>query len=100
MYWARQRGEVDAHSAQYIVNSSLAPVILFRRRLRPVADVLKGIRNNGFTQSRWEALLRCWDAVCRHGPCAPPSVLFTLGMIGSPLTCMAFIRGFLMPWTF
>ena len=23
----------------------------------------------GFTQSRWDALLGYWSAVCRHGPC-------------------------------
>ena len=33
------------HCAQYFVNSSLAPVVLFRRRLKSVADVLKGIKN-------------------------------------------------------
>ena len=33
--------------------------------------MLKGILNHGFTQSRWEALLRYWRAVCRHGPCGP-----------------------------
>ena len=32
------------------MNSSLAPVVLFRRRLKSVADVLKGIRNRGFTE--------------------------------------------------
>ena len=32
--------EVDVQSAQYFVNSSLAPVLLFRRRLKSVADVL------------------------------------------------------------
>ena len=45
------------HCAQYFVNSSLAPAVLFRRRLMSVADVLKGIRSEGFTQSRWDALL-------------------------------------------
>ena len=54
---------------KYFVNSSLSPVLLFRRRLKSVADVLKGIRSKGFTQSWWEALLRYWGAVCRHGPC-------------------------------
>ena len=49
--------------------------LLFRRRLKSVADVLKGIRNKGFTQSRWDALLGFWDAVCRHGPCGPLSSL-------------------------
>ena len=57
--------EVDVHCAQYFVNSSLAPALLFRRRLKSVADVFKGIRNKGFTQSRWNALLGYWEAVCR-----------------------------------
>ena len=59
----------------FFVNSSLSPVLLFRRRLKSVADVLKGIRSKGFTQSRWDALLRYWGAVCRHGPCGPISSL-------------------------
>ena len=59
----------------FFVNSSLSPVLLFRRRLKSVADVLQGIWNKGFTQSRWEAFLRFWVAVCRHGPCGPISSL-------------------------
>ena len=35
-------------------------MVLFRRRLKSVADVLKGIRCKGFTQSRWDALLGYW----------------------------------------
>ena len=50
----------------FFINSSLSPVLLFRRRLKSVADVLKGFRSKGFTQSRWDALIRYWDAVCRH----------------------------------
>ena len=53
-----QGDEVDKHCAQYFVHSSLCPVLLFRRRLKSVADVLKGIRSKGFTQSRWDALSR------------------------------------------
>ena len=45
-------------------------------RLVSVADVLKGIRHKWFTQSRWDALLGFWDAVCRHGPCGPISSLY------------------------
>ena len=71
LYRVSQSDEVDVQSVQYFVNASLAPVLLFRRRLKSVADVLKGIRNNGFPQSRWEALLGYWDAVCRHGPSGP-----------------------------
>ena len=75
LYRASQGDEVDVHCAQYFVNSSLAPVVLFRRRLKSVADVLKGIRSKGFTQSRWDALLGYWEAVCRHGLCGPISSL-------------------------
>ena len=68
LYRVNQSDEVDVHCAQYFVNSSLAPVLLFRRRLKSVADVLQGIRKHGFTQFRWDALLKYWGAVCRHGP--------------------------------
>ena len=40
LYRVNQSDEVDVQSAQYFVNSSLAPVLLFRRRLKSVADVL------------------------------------------------------------
>ena len=66
LYRASHGDEVDKHCAQYFVNSSLSPVLLFRRRLKSVADVLKGIRSKGFTQPRWDALLGYWEAVCRH----------------------------------
>ena len=75
LYHVCQDDEVDKHCAQYFVNSSLSPVLLFRRRLKSAADVLKGIRNRGFTQSRWDALLMRWGAVCHHGPCGPLSSL-------------------------
>ena len=75
LYRTCQNDEVDKHCAQFFVNSSLSPVLLFRRRLKSVADVLKGIRSKGFTQSRWDALLRYWGAVCRRGPCGPISSL-------------------------
>ena len=71
LFRVSQSDEVDVQSAQYFVNSSLAPVLLFRRRLKSLADVLRGIRNHGFSQSRCEALLGYWDAVCRHGPSGP-----------------------------
>ena len=73
LYRVSHGDDVDKHCAQYFVNSSLSPILLFRRRLKSVADVLKRIRSKGFTQSRWDALLRRWGAVCRHGPCGPIS---------------------------
>ena len=92
LYRVSQGDEVDVHCAQYFVNSSLAPVLLFRRRRKSVADVLQGIGMHGFTQSRWDALLRYWGAVCRHSPCGPIST-FIPGVIGFLLNCMASVRG-------
>ena len=53
LYRVSQGDEVDRNCAQFFVNSSLSPVLLFRRRLKSVAGVLKGIRDKGFAQSRW-----------------------------------------------
>ena len=75
IYRVCQDDDVDEHCAQHFVISSLSPVLLCRRRLNSVADVLKGIRNKEFTQSRWNALLEFCGAVCRHGPCGPLSSL-------------------------
>ena len=75
LYRVCQDDDVDKHCAQFFENSSLSPVLLFRRRLQSVAGVLKGIREKGFTQSRWDALVKYWRAVCRHGPCGPISSL-------------------------
>ena len=69
------RDVVDASSSQFFVNSSLAPVLLFRWRLKSVADVLRGVQQHGFTQTRWNALHRYWGAVCRQGPCGPVGTL-------------------------
>ena len=71
LYRVSQGDEVDCHCSQFFVHSSLSPVLLFRRRLKSVADVLKGIRDKGFSQSRWDALVWYWGAVCRRGPCGP-----------------------------
>ena len=40
LYRVNQSDEVDVQFAQYFVNSSLAPVLLFRRRLMSVSRVL------------------------------------------------------------
>ena len=44
-----------------------------------MADVLKSIKSEGFTQARWDTLLGYWRAVCRHGPCGPISSLHPWG---------------------
>ena len=86
LYRVSHCDEVDVCSTQYFVNSSLAPVLLFRRRLKSVADVLKEIGNRGFTQAWWVDSLSFWDAVCRHRPCGPICSLVL------PI-CMVFISG-------
>ena len=62
---------IDSANCFSFINSSLAPVVLFRRRLSSVGDVLKGIRKNGFSTARWQALILRWAAVCRQGPTGP-----------------------------
>ena len=84
--------EVDVASAQFFVNSSLAPVHLFRRRVKSVADVLKGIRQHVFSQSRWDVLFRYWGSVFRHGPCGLVRTLWSLGC------CMDSFGGSLTLW--
>ena len=96
LYRASQSDEVDCSCAQFFVHTSLSPVLLFRRRLKSVADVLKDIRDKGFTQNRWDALVGFWGAVCRHGPCGPISSLHPWDN-WLPLICMVFISGFLIP---
>ena len=60
----------------WIVLSTLLTLLsLLLYSFKSVADVLKGIRNKGLTQSRWDALLGYRGAVCRHGPCGPISSL-------------------------
>ena len=63
LYRISQGDEVNVHCAQYFVSSPLAPVLIFRRRFTSVADVLKGIKSKGFTQSRWDALLGYWSCM-------------------------------------
>ena len=73
------------------VHSSLSPVLLFRRRLKSVADVLKGMRDKGFTGRfgrGFGGLFVVMDLV-------DPFLLFILGIIGFSLICMVFISGYL-----
>ena len=80
LYHVCQNDEVDKHCAQYFVNSSLSPVLLFRRRLKSVADVLKGIRGVPYVVMVLVVL----------------SPLFIPGMIGYLRISTAFTSGFLI----
>ena len=62
----------------WVLVGCIGPVKVMRLMcivLKSFADVLEGIRDKGFTQPRWDALLGYWEAVCRHGPCGPISSL-------------------------
>ena len=52
LYRACQSDEVDRHCAQFFINSSLSLVLLFRRRLKSVADVLKRYQESRHTKIR------------------------------------------------
>ena len=84
IFWVSHGDEADAAAAQFFVNSSLAPVLLFRRRFQSVADALKGIRQHGFSPGRLEALHRYWGAVCRHGLVWTCSHFGAVGLFASP----------------
>ena len=83
--------------AQYFVNSSLAPVVLFRRRLMSVADVVKGISGVRILLSPGGVLFwvtgRLYVVMVR--------VLLSLPLIlrisGFPRICMVSISRFLIP---
>ena len=52
----------------FFLNSSLAPVLRFRRGYVSVCNVLTGIRKHGFSEARVSALEQRWRAVVRSGP--------------------------------
>ena len=62
---------VDSCCCFEFVNSSLSPVLLFRRKLCVVVDVLKGMRKHRFSTSKWQALKLRWSAVCGQGLTCP-----------------------------
>ena len=48
-------------------DSSAAPLVDLRRRLRAVLDVLVAVRRSGFSVSRCLELTRQWDAIVAAG---------------------------------
>ena len=63
-----------AHSG-FFLNSSLAPVLRFRRSFVSVCNVLQGIKLHGFSETRIAALEYRWQAVVRMGPTGPVTSL-------------------------
>ena len=63
--------EFDVAHSGFFLNSSLAPVLRFRRSFVSVCNVLRGIKLHGFSETRIAALEYRWQAVVRLGPTGP-----------------------------
>ena len=63
--------EFDVTHFGFFLNSSLAPVLRFRRSFVSVCNVLRGIRLHGFSDAGVDALWNRWHAVVRLGPTGP-----------------------------
>ena len=67
-YRMNRADEFDVTHSGLFVDSSLAPVLRFRRRFVSVCNVLNGIRVHGFSDARVTALWYRWRAVVRMAP--------------------------------
>ena len=63
--------EFDVTHSSFFLNSSLALVLRFRRSFVSVCNVLRGIKQHGFSEARVAALEHRWRAVVRLGPAGP-----------------------------
>ena len=70
-YRVDRSDEFDVTHFGFFLNSSLAPVLRFRRCFVSVCTVLKGIKRHGFSEARVAALEHRWRAVVRLGPTGP-----------------------------
>ena len=89
IYHVDRADEFDVPHSGFFLNSSLAPVLRFRRSFVSVCNVLKGIKLHGFSEARVAALWCRWRAVVRVGPTGPVTSL-DLGLIGFLLISMVF----------
>ena len=69
IYHVDRADEFDVTHSGFFLNSSLAPVLRFRRSFVSVCNVLKGIKLHGFSEARVAALWCRWRARCSYGPC-------------------------------
>ena len=75
IYHVDRADEFDVTHSGFFLNSSLAPVLRFRRSFVSVCNVLKGIKLHGFSEARVAALWSRWRAVVRMGPTGPVTPL-------------------------
>ena len=70
-YHVDRYDEFDVTHFGFFLNSSLAPVLRFRRSFVSVCNVLKGMKQHGFSEARVAALEHRWRAVVRLGLTGP-----------------------------
>ena len=75
IYRMNRADEFDVAHSGFFLNSSLAPVLRFRRCFVSVCNVLTGIKLHGFSETRVAALESRWQAVVRLGPTGPVTSL-------------------------
>ena len=68
VYHVDRSDEFDVTHFGFFLNSSLALVLRFRRSFVSVCNVLKGIKQHGFSEARVAALEHRWRAIVRLGP--------------------------------
>ena len=61
----------DVTSSGFFINSSLAPVLRFRRRFKSVCNVLKDTGTRGFADTWMTAQWNRWAVVTQMGPTGP-----------------------------
>ena len=71
IYRIDRADKFDVTHSGFFVNSSLAPVLRFRRRFVSVCNVLKGINLHAFSETTVIALWHRWRAVVRMSPTGP-----------------------------
>ena len=75
IYHVDRSDEFDVTHFGFFLNSSLAPVLRFRRSFVSVCNVLRSIRLHSFSEARVAALEHRWRAVVRLGPTGPVTSL-------------------------
>ena len=68
---SRIRDEFGVTHSGFFVNSSLAPVLRFRRRFVFVCNVLEGIKLHGFSETRVNCFMASLAGCCSYGPYWP-----------------------------
>ena len=71
IYHVDRADEFDFTHSGFFLNSSLAPVLRFRRGFVSVCNVLKGVKLHGFSEARIAASGHRWRAVVRLRPTGP-----------------------------